>query len=88
MLAFIMRETESFKRTHGFAPNVLYLNMKQFSVLQDSAPGLFVDGAEISLGLSLIILPEEALLHPRVGFVRAVDDQAESCRGEAALHAV
>lgn len=75
MLAFILRETDTFRRTHGFDPNVLYLNMKQFRALQVCVPELFEDGQSVSLGLSLVILPEDALSHPRVGFIRAIDEQ-------------
>ncbi len=65
MLDHILATAQSFEREHGVAPNVIYLNATQWSVVKDQYPELFGDAALTEPGFQVIVLPDSVLTHPR-----------------------
>ncbi len=67
MLSHLFRITDAFRRTHGFSPNLLYLNRCHYQWLRASLAGL-KNGAEVCrlLGMDILIVSE--IEHPDVAW--------------------
>ena len=72
MLSEILASVQRFERRHGVAPNIVYLNAGHWWALMCELPGLRwrAGGAfVVPLGFHILILPREALAHPRAARV-------------------
>ena len=67
MLSHLFRLTDAFRRTHGFCPNLLYLNRRHYQWLRASLAGL-KNEAEVRhiLGMDILIVSE--IEHPNVAW--------------------
>ncbi len=67
MLSHLFRITDAFRRTHGYSPNLLYLNPRHHRWLRASLAGLKTE-AEMSriLGMDILIVSE--IEHPDVAW--------------------
>lgn len=72
MLSHLFRLTDAFRRTHGFCPNLLYLNRRHYQWLRDSLAGLNSD-AEVRriLGMDILIVSE--IEHPDVAWTARLE---------------
>jgi hypothetical protein len=68
MLSFIYGLVRTYRREHGFTPNVLYLNPAHFDSLKASLPNLPTE-TEIGQALGLAIMIERNCLHPHVAWL-------------------
>jgi len=68
MLSFIVGLCSTFRKQHGFAPNVLYVNQTHFNRLRDDLEGLH-DYERIRDRLGMDIMVVDDVLHPRVGWI-------------------
>jgi len=68
MLSFIVGLCSTFRKQHGFSPNVLYVNQTHFDRLRDDLEGLR-EYERIRERLGMDIMVVEDVLHPRVGWI-------------------
>jgi hypothetical protein len=67
MLSHLFRITDTFRRTHGFRPNLLYLNRRHYRWLRASLAGLRRD-ADVRRFLGMDILIVSDIEHPDVAW--------------------
>ena len=67
MLSHLFRLTDAFRRTHGFCPNLLYLNRRHYQWLRASLAGL-KNEAEVCHILGMDILIVSDIEHPDVSW--------------------
>jgi len=77
MLSFIVRLCNSFRREHGFAPNVLYLNAEHYEQLRSQLDESS-DYEMLRARLGMDIMVSEDVLHPRVGWITGASRLAEA----------
>lgn len=67
MLSHLYRLTDAFRRTHGFCPNLLYLNRRHYQWLRASLAGMKnEDEVRRFLGMDVLIVSE--IEHPDVAW--------------------
>lgn len=67
MLSHLYRLTDAFRRTHGFCPNLLYLNRRHYQWLRASLAGMKgEDEVRRFLGMDVLIVSE--IEHPDVAY--------------------
>lgn len=67
MLSFLYRIFSEFERSHGVAPNLLYLNYRHFGELQRSLPDL-EDTSALLQRLDMELILQNDVMHPRVAW--------------------
>ncbi|MFQ5644589.1 MAG: hypothetical protein ACE5FQ_12970 [Thiogranum sp.] len=67
MLSQLYRIARDFERSHGVAPNLLYLNYQHFEQLRSALPGLR-DNAELLHKLGLQLILQRDRVHPGVAW--------------------
>lgn len=77
MLSYILRLSFEFERTHGYWPNMIYLNMEQFRAWQ-SEFNENTDFDEISRRLCMEIVISVDALHPHVAWL---PNRQHACAG-------
>lgn len=86
MLSHILRCVARYEHTHGFPPNVIYINPGHWHALRAACPGLFRCNGGPRLGFHVLVLPEEALPHPRAARLLLARERAGTrARGGAPL---
>lgn len=80
MLSHLFRLTDAFRRTHGFCPNLLYLNRRHYQWLRASLAGLKSE-AEVRriLGMDILIVSE--IEHPDVAYMDVGEGRGAGCTG-------
>lgn len=69
MLSFIYQLVQCFESTHGFPPNLLYLNRKHLAVLKEQMDDIQdLDLLVERLGMDIVVSNEA--LHPHVAWTR------------------
>lgn len=68
MLSFLFRLIKSYRREHGFAPNVLYMNDFHYQKLRESVPDM-KHYEQIAQFLNLDIVITAEAIHPHVAWV-------------------
>jgi hypothetical protein len=66
MLSYIIGIVQRFENMHNRSPNVVEMNCKHFQQLCKEVPALLDSSTDLTLGLKILILPEESCVHPRV----------------------
>ncbi len=69
MLSYILGIIESFERTHGRRPQLVYLNAYHMHELMQECPDLFDPTTAIPLGFRIVILPESELPQPKAAWL-------------------
>ena len=69
MLDHILITAQNFVRTHGTAPNVIYINPPHYECLYKHHPELFRPDQSLNLGFRLVILPSNMLAHPKAALL-------------------
>jgi hypothetical protein len=69
MLDHILNTAQTFERTHGTAPNVIYINPPHYESLYKHHPELFQSNQAMILGFRLVILPSNMLTHPKAALL-------------------
>jgi hypothetical protein len=65
MLSFVYRLIKDFERTHGVAPNVLYMSEKHYFALRENLAELGHEETEAFLRLEIALTPTA---HPHVSW--------------------
>ena len=66
MLTQVLRSVQRYERSHGVAPDVVYVNPRHWFALMRDCPGLRgCEAAVTRFGFHILVLPEEDLPHPR-----------------------
>ena len=69
MLDHILNTAQTFERTHGTAPNVIYINPSHYEILYKQHSELFQPNQEVHLGFRLMIVPSSMLTHPKAALL-------------------
>ena len=69
MLDHILNTAQTFERTHGTAPNVIYINPLHYEYLYKYHPELFQPDQAFNPGFRLVILPSNMLTHPKAALL-------------------
>jgi len=69
MLDHILNTAQTFERTHGTAPNIIYINPPHYECLYKHHPELFQPDQTLNLGFRLVILPSNMLTHPKAALL-------------------
>ncbi|MCW9058787.1 MAG: hypothetical protein OQL11_07950 [Gammaproteobacteria bacterium] len=69
MLDHILRQVQSYTRTHGAAPNAVLISAEHLQILQDLYPRLFDRDPQLELGFRFIVVPGSESPHPRAAHV-------------------
>ena len=68
MLSFLYRLMRSFRREHGYAPNVVTMSAAHFRILRENLADMR-DSAEISRLLGMEVILGEECTPPHVGWM-------------------
>lgn len=77
MLDHLLREAETFKRTHGVYPDVVYLNPGHCAELESEHPWIFSGDLPLQLGFEIKVFPEAVQPQPTVAFHGDIDSHDE-----------
>jgi len=78
MLSHLYRLTDAFRRTHGFCPNLLYLNPRHYQWLRASLAGLRNE-SEVRRFLGMDVLIVSEIEHPGVAYWTEARGAAQGC---------
>ena len=69
MLAFIMGMLQAYENTHGFRPQLVYLNQKHLTQLLTECPWLNIMEDRPALGFRIVLISEKELSHPKAVWI-------------------
>jgi hypothetical protein len=69
MLDHILNTAQTFERTHGTAPDVIYINPSHYESLYKYHSELFQPNQDVPLGFRLVIMPSSILTHPEAALL-------------------
>ena len=69
MMDHILSTAQTFERTHGTAPDVIYINPSHFETLYKYHSVLFQPNQDVHLGFRLVIMPSSMLTHPKAALL-------------------
>ncbi len=69
MLAYIMGLIQSYENSHGYRPQLVYLNQKHLKRLIEECPWLNNMEDRPALGFRIVLISEKELVQPRVVWV-------------------
>ncbi|MEN8206395.1 MAG: hypothetical protein ABFS24_10315 [Pseudomonadota bacterium] len=69
MMDHLLKTAHTFERTHGTAPDVIYINPSHYESLYRHHPELFQPNQDIHLGFRLVIVPSSMLTHPEAALL-------------------
>jgi len=82
MLSHLYRMVETFRRRHGYCPNLLYLNRRHYQWLRASLSGLN-NGNEVRRLLGMDILIASEIEHPDVAYRDVGEGRGAGCTDSA-----
>ncbi|MBE9516813.1 MAG: hypothetical protein IME93_07520 [Proteobacteria bacterium] len=83
MLAFIISMMQSYEKSHGVRPQLVYLNQKHLIQLLEECPWLQGMEDRPALGFRIVLISEKELPHPRVIWIPPLRRQYQIKRNMA-----
>jgi len=68
MLSFLYRLMRTFRREHGYPPNVVFMSARHYGLLQENLAAMS-DYPQIRRLLGMEIILSEDCIHPHVGWL-------------------
>ena len=69
MMDHILNTAQTFERTHGTAPDVIYINPSHYESLYKHHSELFQPNQDVHPGFRLVIIPSSMLTHPEAALL-------------------
>lgn len=78
MLAFIIGMLQAYEKTHGFRPQLVYLNQNHLTQLLTECPWLNNMEDRPALGFRIVLISEKELPHPKVVWIPPMRRQSST----------